>query len=184
VDDREAVARLRGGDIEALSTLVGAYQEKAIQTAWLVTGDPALAEDIVQAAFVRAYQRIHQFEDGRPFGPWFMRIVINDAIKQAKRRNRQVSLEAGESGLAELLTDGNPSPAAQMEEAQFRRKVRTILWRLPPQQRAAIVMRYFLEMTEEEIADAMHSARGTVKSRLHRARERLRVLFRPLKDGR
>jgi len=184
MDEREAVMRLRAGDIRGLSTLVSLYQEKAIQSAYLVTGDPRLAEDIVQTAFVRAYERFHQFDDGRSFEPWFVRIVVNDAIKVARRQGRQVSLDAGEHSLAELLTDANPGPAVRMEEAEFRQAVRTALKRLTPQQRAAIVMRYFLEMTEDEIADTAHSARGTVKSRLHRARERLRVLLKPLAGGR
>jgi len=167
-----------------LSALVGLYQQKAIQSAYLVTGDTMLAEDLVQAAFVRSYQRIDQFDDARPFGPWFIRIVINDAIKVAQRQNRQVSLDAGEHSLAELLTDPNPGPAVQMEEAEFRQAVRTALKRLTPQQRAAIVMRYFLEMTEDEIAVAIHSPPGTVKSRLHRARQHLRALLNPLAGGR
>jgi RNA polymerase sigma-70 factor (ECF subfamily) len=184
MDERESVRRLQEGDIEGLSALVGLHQKKALQSAYLVTGDPALAEDIVQAAFVRAYERIHQFNDARPFGPWFTRIVINDAIKAAQRRKREVSLEAGEPSLAELLSDGNPGPATQMEEADFRFAVRKALGCLAPRQRAAIVMRHFLEMSEDEIAVAMHSPPGTVKSRLHRARERLRALLRPLPGGR
>jgi RNA polymerase sigma-70 factor (ECF subfamily) len=184
MDEREAVMRLKVGDIGGLSALVRLYQEKAIWSAYLVVGDPRLAEDIVQAAFVRAYERIQQFDDARPFGPWFVRMVINDAVKAAQRRKREVSLEAGELSLAELLSDGNPGPAAQIEEADFRLAVRKALGCLAPHQRAAIVMRYFLEMSEDEIADAMLSARGTVKSRLHRARQRLRALLRPLADGR
>jgi RNA polymerase sigma-70 factor (ECF subfamily) len=180
MDEREAVRRLQEGDIGGLSALVSLHQKKAVQSAYLVTSDPALAEDIVQAAFVHAYERIHQFNDARPFAPWFIRIVMNDAIKAAQRRKREVSLEAGEPSLAELLSDGNPGPATQMEEADFRLAVRKALGCLAPRQRAAIVMRYFLEMTEDEIADTMHSARGTVKSRLHRARERLQGLLNPL----
>ena len=184
MDEREAVRRLQEGDIGGLSALVSLHQKKAVQCAYLITGDPALAEDVVQAAFVRAYERIGQFDDGRPFASWFVRIVINDAIKAAQRRSREVSLETGEPSLADLLSDGNPGPAAQMEEADFRFAVRKALRRLAPRQRAAIVMRYFLEMTEDEIAAAMHSPPGTVKSRLHRARERLRALLRPLPGGR
>lgn len=184
MDEREAVMRLRAGDIRGLSTLVSLHQKRAVQSAYLVTSDPAVAEDIVQAAFVHAYERIHQFDDARPFGPWFMRMVVNNAIKAAQRRKREVSLEAGEPSLGELLSDGNPGPATQMEEADFRLAVRRALGYLAPRQRAAIVMRYFLEMTEDEIAAAMHSPPGTVKSRLHRARERLRALLRPLPGGR
>lgn len=184
MDDQEAISLLKGGDIGGLAALVRRHQGRGIQAAYLVTGDVGMAEDIVQTAFVRVYERIHQFDVGRPFRPWFLRIVINDAIKAARRRNWHVSLDSGEPSLADLLADGNSGPAAQMEEAEYRRAVRAALDRLSPEQRAAIVMRYFLEMTEDEMVEAASWPRGTVKSRLYRARERLRGLLRPLADGR
>jgi RNA polymerase sigma-70 factor (ECF subfamily) len=180
MDELEAVKHLKEGDIGSLSVLVGLYQKKAIQSAYLITGDSPLAEDVVQTAFVRAYQRISQFDDGRPFWPWFVRIVMNDAVKAAQRLKREVSLDAGEPSLAELLADGDPGPAAQMEDADFRLAVRKALACLTPRQREAVVLRYFLDMTEDEIAAAMDSPPGTVKSRLYRARESLRALLLPL----
>jgi len=184
MEEREAIARLKGGDIGGLEALVHKYQVQAVRTAYLIIRDRALAEDIVQAAFLRAYERIGQFDAGRPFGPWFLRSVVNDAAKAAARRERQVSLDAGSEGektpLADLLVDPSPGPDDLMEAAETRQTVWAALGKLPPAQRAAIVQRYYLDLSEAEMADELACPPGTVKWRLHVARKRLRALLRPL----
>jgi RNA polymerase sigma-70 factor (ECF subfamily) len=184
MEEQEAIARLKRGDIGGLEALVRKYQVQAVRAAYLITRDRALAEDIVQAAFLRAYERIGQFDTGRSFGPWFLRSVINDAVKAAARRKRQVSLEASPEGegasLANLLADPGPGPDDLMEAAEFRQTVWAALGELPPAQRAAIVLRYYLDLSEAEMADELACPPGTVKWRLHAARKRLRTLLRPL----
>src|SRR3954467_7626853 len=94
MDEREAIARLAGGDISGLELLVSRYQVQAVRAAYLVCRNSALAEDIVQEAFLRAYERIEQFDPDRPFHPWFLRMVVNDALKAASRAGKVVSLDA------------------------------------------------------------------------------------------
>lgn len=184
MEEREAIARLKRGDIGGLEALVRKYQVQAVRTAYLITRDRALAEDIVQAAFLRAYERIGQFDARRSFGPWFLRSVVNDALKAAARRKRQVSLEAGSEGeetsLADLLADPGPGPADLTEAAETCQTVWAALGKLPPAQRATIVQRYYLNLSEVEMADELACPPGTVKWRLHAARKRLRTLLRPL----
>ena len=184
MEEQEAIARLKRGDIGGLEALVCKYQVQAVRTAYLITRDRALAEDIVQTAFLRAYERIGQFDAGRPFGPWFLRSVVNDAVKAATRRERQVSLEAGPEGegasLANLLASPGPGPDGLVEAAETRQAVWAALGELPPAQRAAIVLRYYLDLSEAEMADELACPPGTVKWRLHAARKRLRTLLRPL----
>ena len=131
---------------------------------------------------MRVYERIHQFDGERPFRPWLMRIVINDAIKTSRRRSRYISLDGKEPSLSDLMADENPGPAALMEQSEYRQAVRFALKQLSSEQRAAVVMRYFLEMTEAEMAERAAWPRGTVKSRLYRARQQLKCLLRPLLD--
>jgi len=184
MEEQEAIARLKRGDIGGLEALVRRYQVQAVRTAYLITCDHALAEDIVQAAFLRACEHIGQFDAGRPFGPWFLRSVANDAVKAAARRERQVSLEADSEGeetsLADLLADPDPGPNDLVEAAEVRQTVWAALGKLPPAQRAAIVLRYYLDLSEAEMADELACPPGTVKWRLHAARKRLRRLLRPL----
>lgn len=183
MEEAEAIAQLKQGDIGGLEVLVRRHQVQAVRTAFLVTRDRAMAEDIVQAAFVRAYERIEQFDTGRPFGPWFLRSVVNDAIKAASRRERWVSLEASNGAqtvLADLLADPNPGPADLVEAADIRRAVWEALGMLPPTQRAATVLRYYLGLSEAEMVVELTCPQGTVKWRLHAARKRLRTLLHSL----
>ncbi|MBC7251671.1 MAG: sigma-70 family RNA polymerase sigma factor [Anaerolineae bacterium] len=184
--EQTAIARLKRGDISGLEALVRKYQVQAVRAAYLITRDRALAEDIVQTAFLRAYERIGQFDAGRPFGPWFLRSVVNDAVKAAARREHQVSLETNseeendKTSLAEFLADPGPGPDDLVEAAEVRQAVQVALGKLPPAQRAVIVLRYYLDLSEAEMADELACPPGTVKWRLHAARKRLRTLLRPL----
>jgi RNA polymerase sigma-70 factor (ECF subfamily) len=173
IDEQEAVARLQRGDIGGLELLVRRYQEPALRAAVLVCRDAALAEDLVQAAFVRAYERIGQFDARRPFGPWFIRGVVNDALKAVTRR-RQVPLDP--AGLETPAAPGD-DPEARLAAAETREAVWAVLDELTPPQRAAIVLRYYADLSDAEIAQMLDCPPGTVRRRLHDARRRLRRLL-------
>ncbi len=158
------------------------YQVPATRAADVIVRDRALADDIVQTAFLRVYERIGQFDASRPFAPWFLRIVVNDALKAASRRERHVSLEArigGEICLGDLLPDPAPGPVDAAEKAELCNAVWAAVGKLTPAQRSAIAQRYYLGLSEAEIADELKVLPGTVRWRLHKAKERLRTLLRP-----
>jgi RNA polymerase sigma-70 factor (ECF subfamily) len=181
VDDREAIARLKQGDIAGLEGLFRKYQLQAVRAADFVVRDPALAQDIVQSAFLRAYERIAQFQDEKPFGPWFLRMVVNAAIQAAKRQQRRVSFENNGSVPDASIAAQLSSIDLQLEEALERDETRQAIWealsRLSPEQRAAVVMRYYLSLSLEEMAEQASAPTGTVKWRLHAALKRLRGLL-------
>ncbi len=183
MDERLALARLRRGDIGGLETLVEIYGVKAVRTAYLITRDRTAAEDIVQAAFLRVHERIHQYQPDRPFEPWFLRVVINDAVKVASRGQRQVSIEANfaesDLSLADILVDPTPEPADEYERQEIREAVWEAMGQLTPKQRAVAVLRYYLGYAEVEMAEYLTLPTGTVKWRLHAARERLQQLLTP-----
>jgi RNA polymerase sigma-70 factor (ECF subfamily) len=178
-DERNAIDLLRRRNIGGLETLVRRYQQQATRAAYLVVRDRQLAEDIVCDAFLRCYERIQLFDANRPFAPWFLRIVVNDALKAAQRRARHVSLDTALGGLsfADLLPDQVAGPDLAAERAELRRDVEVALQSLTPRQRAAIVLYYFVGLSGPEIADYMSSPLGTVKRRLHDGRARLRTLL-------
>ena len=180
MEEREAVERLRSGDIAGLEALVKVHQTRALRAAYLITRDRASAEDVVQGAFVRSYERAGQLDPQRPFGPWFARIVVNDAVKEAARRERTVPfLEGGAAAQASLLEDPGLGPQEEAEAAEARRWVWAALGKLPPAQRAAVVQRYYLGMSEAEMSERDESPPGTNKSRLYAARKGLSKLLRP-----
>jgi len=172
VNDSDAIARLKQGDIGGLEHLVARYQVEAVRTAYLITRDRGLAEDIVQSSFLRIAARIEQFDASLPFAPWFLRCVINDTLKLVTRQRRSVSLDS-----FALLTSTAPSPDELASTAETSAEIWAALGRLSADQRAAIVFRYYLGMSEAEMSAQLDIPPGTVKWRLHAARQRLRHLL-------
>jgi RNA polymerase sigma-70 factor (ECF subfamily) len=156
--------------------LVARYQAKAVRVAFLITHDELLAEDVVQDTYVRLYRKIGQFDSARPFEPYLLRSVVNAALNSTRRMKRQVSLD-GDPGQVEQLLSQTASVESEVDSLQLKQKIIAALAKLEPRQRAAIVQRYYLEMSEKEMAVALEAAPGTVKWLLNTARARLRDLL-------
>ena len=179
--DQDAISRLQEGDLNGLGTLVRRYQARAVHAAYAILFDRALAEDVVQTAFVRVAERIAQFDDERPFAPWFFRIVVNDALKLAKKRKRDLSLEEQldqpTAQLAKRIADPDPKPDQVMEHKETQRMILGAIKSLPPGQRAAIVMRYYLDMSMADMSAKTGRPLSTIKWWLRDGRRRLRGLM-------
>ncbi len=176
MDDHEAILWMKNGQIEGLEVLVNRYQVGAVRTAFLITHDKALAEDVVQETFIRLYQRIHHFDETRLIEPYLMRSVANAALNVVRRDGKVVSLETDTTSL-EILLEHAASVESQVEYNQLSHEILQALSKLSPRQRAVIVQRYYLEMSEQEMAQALDAAPGTIKWLLNAARTRLRVLL-------
>ncbi len=177
-DDVEAIRRLKCGDIGGLEMLVSCYQARAIETAFLITQDVLLAEDVVQDVFLHIYRSIQRFDEERSFEPYLMRGVINAALDAVEKRSRWVPYrDDGEVGRLEALISQAASVEDQVEFFQMKQKIKIALANLPPRQRVVIVQRYYLEMSEKEMAEALPAAPGTIKWLLNAARARLRTLL-------
>ena len=178
MDETQAVQQLKQGDISGLEFLVARHQVKAVRTAYLITRDLGLAEDVAQDSFLQAFRSIRGFDSTRPFEPWFMRSVVNASVKMMQRSAKQVEVgdEADESLFAELAARVE-SVEEQVESIEVQNQIWDAMQKLSPRQRAVIVQRYFLEMSEKEMAEEAGSAVGTVKWMLNAARERLRGLI-------
>lgn len=181
--EQTAIARLKHGHLDGLEVLVNTYQALAVQAAYLIVRDAPLAEDIVQEAFLRAAERIYQYDENRPFKAWFLRSVVNAALKSAKRQQRLVPLEPDPqeevAAAARWLLDPGPLPEEWVEARETRQVVWKALGCLPPEQRAAVVLRYFLGMKETEMAASLDWPLSTLRWRLRTAQQRLRILLRP-----
>jgi len=182
-EEIEAIALLKRGDVRGLEVLVRKYQLDSVRIANAITKDFSLAEEIVQEAFLRVYQCIDQYDDARPFRSWFLRIIVNDALKALTYQNRFVSLEgAGEfdgSDLAGILSESS----LWFEQEEFglthenAQALQEMLNNLTPEHRAVLELKYYLDMSDEEIAMTVHIPLGTVKSRLHVAKMVLRSML-------
>ena len=147
-----------------------------------IGGDPDAAEDAAQEAFVKAYAALGRFRAGSPFRPWLLRIVANEARNRRRSAGRRanLALRAAEDRRPD---DAAPSPESAVLASERRSILLTALNGLRDDDREVISARYFLELSESETAEALGIPRGTVKSRLSRALERLRVQLGSAEPG-
>lgn len=179
MDDLQAIRRLKNGDIGGLEVLIVCYQVKAVQTAYLVTRNEPMAEDVVHDAFVRFYERVRHFDETRPFEPYFLRSVVNSALNAVEKEHTAASFDDDlDAPVLQTLLTRAVSVEAQVEYVQLKTEIARALDSLSPRQRAAVVQRYFLELSEKEMADTLKAAPGTIKWLLNAARGRLRILLR------
>jgi RNA polymerase sigma factor (sigma-70 family) len=175
-EDAVLVERSRNGDQDAYAELVTRYQAIAARTAYVITGTAADAEDVAQDAFVKAYYALDRFRAGAPFRPWLLRIVANEAINRRKAAGRRPTV--GLSVVEDRASgDTALSPEASALARERRELVLDALRQMREEDRLVIAYRYFFDLSEIEMADALGVARGTVKSRLSRAIARLRAVM-------
>lgn len=175
-DDLVAVKQLRNGDIKGLETLVYFYQVKAMRAAFLILRDEQLAEDVVQDTFLRLFKHIHRFDERRPFGPYLLRSVVNAALDAAQRESKQEQV-SDQLEIIERLLQHAMTVEAQAEFNTVKHDIHRALEAISPRQRAAVVMRYYLGMSEKDMAEILNVRPGTVKWLLNAARERLRIIL-------
>jgi RNA polymerase sigma-70 factor (ECF subfamily) len=153
----------RGNEDELVTRLIGEH-DRAYRAAWLVLRDRELAEETVQEAFLRVWRFRGALPDGEAIRPWLYRVVVNTAISVHRHEQKRSEREP----LA--MRSGPPGPSADPDD---RIAVADALDRLPEHLRIPVVLRYWVGLSEKEIAAAISRRPGTVKSRLHEARERL-----------
>src|SRR5271167_4300453 len=178
-DEGTLVAAAKGGDITAFETLVGRYERKIFRLAQNITQNKEDAEDVMQEAFLKAYQHLPEFEGNSRFYTWLVRIAVNQALmKLRKRRPNQVSLdeeiETGDDSFFRDVEDWGPSPAERFEQTQLHEILNSAISELDPSFRIVFQLRDIEEMSTEETADVLHLSVPAVKSRLLRARLKLR----------
>jgi RNA polymerase sigma factor (sigma-70 family) len=176
LDESELVERARRGDHQAYGELVHAYQAIAFRTAFLIAGGATEAEDAAQEGFVKAWRALGRFRAGAPFRPWLLRIVANEAHNRRRSVGRRAHL-AVRAAAAEPSGGAAPSPEASVLDSERRDELLAAVNDLPDEQRLVVALRYFAGLSEEEVAETLGIAHGTVKSRTSRALERLRESY-------
>lgn len=175
-EDSALVERARRGDEHAYAELVTRYQALAARTAYVITGSDADAEEAAQEGFVKAFYALDRFRTGAPFRPWLLRIVANEAINRRKAAGRRPTVELSVAG-DRPSADTALSPEGAALATERRAEVLTALGTLREEDRLVIAYRYFFDLSEAEMANALGVAPGTVKSRLSRSLARLRAVM-------
>jgi RNA polymerase sigma-70 factor (ECF subfamily) len=173
LSDDNLIGRVKRDDRKAFEALVRRYQDVAFRTAWIIVRDAQDAEDVTQAAFIKAWLAIDRFHAGAPFRPWLLRIVANEAKNsvQSRRRHR---LHTATDADPDRETGHAISLEQQVLDNEQAQGLIDHINHLNDQDRTVIYCRYALDLPEAEIASILDCPRGTVKSRLHRALGRLR----------
>ena len=173
LEDGELVGLARRGDAHAYEELVRRHQVAAARVAYLVLRSGQEVEDVVQEAFIKAYRALGRFREDAPFRPWLFRIVANEARNRRRSAGRHARLALR---LAQDRPSGDaaPSPESAVLRDEDRATILEAVSRMRDDDRLVIGYRYFLDMNERDMAEALGCAPGTVKSRLSRALARLR----------
>jgi RNA polymerase sigma-70 factor (ECF subfamily) len=178
-DEGVLVAAAKSGDIDAFETLVGRYERKIFRLAQNITQNKEDAEDVMQEAFLKSYQHLSEFQGNSRFYTWLVRIAVNQALmKLRKRRPNQVSLDeevdTGEDTMPREVEDWGPSPEERYKQAELGQILTSTIAELEPPFRIVFQLRDIEELSTEETAEALGLSIPAVKSRLLRARLKLR----------
>jgi RNA polymerase sigma factor (sigma-70 family) len=173
------IRRAQRGDGDAFGRLVRAHEALAHRVAAFIAG-PRHAEDVTQLAFINAFRALERFQVGRPFEPWLVQIVVNQARTALRQEGRQVDLATRASALLAPRHGSADEADVRALRAEARTALDGALARLPAKHREVVACRYLLDLSEEETATVLGLRPGTVKSRLSRGLARLR---RELEDA-
>lgn len=173
------IAQAQQGREEAFTCLVEVYQTHVYNLCYRMLGEAEAAEDAAQETFLRAYQHLHRYDRSRPFATWLLSIAAHYCIDRLRRRRLPtLSLDGQRGEDGPEWPDGNaPLPEDELIRSEQRYRIQALLAHLEPTDGAAIVLRYWYDASEAEIAEALNLTISAVKSRLHRARRRLADLW-------
>lgn len=184
-DEHDLIRRCQTGDMQAFRHLVERYEDRIYGLAHSMIGDREAAKDAAQEAFIRAYRALGKFEGKSSFYTYLYRIATNVCLTVAQREQRRpdrVSLDGMQEVNAMALDRfwGTDEPLNDIDRIGLRDQIQNVLDLLSPEHRAVVVLKDIEDFSQEEIADVLGLSIGTVKSRISRARARLRDLLMPL----
>jgi RNA polymerase sigma-70 factor, ECF subfamily len=192
-DEMALVQAAKAGDLGAFEQLVKRYDRNVFRIAQHITQNREDAEDVVQDAFLKAYENLGQFQGQSKFYTWLVRIAVNEALMKLRRRRpeRMVSLDeevkTEDDSMPREIADWSPNPEQLYTQGELHDILQRTIQGLPPSFRTVFVLRDVEGLSTEETADALELSIPAVKSRLLRARlqlrERLNKYFRQRKDG-
>jgi RNA polymerase sigma-70 factor, ECF subfamily len=191
--DAIAVERTLAGDREAFRVLVERHSQSVFRLAYRMTGNQHDAEEVVQEAFLRAYQKLEQFQERANFGTWVYRIAANYAIDRMRQRRSEdakvdtrgdVGPDGEERDRMSLVPDGAPSPERLAQSKELARQLRRALGELTHAERTAFVMRHWGGSGIEEISEALQLSASAAKNTVFRSVQKLRRALEPYVERR
>lgn len=181
VEDRQLIAECLKGQTEAFGELVRRYQDRLYNAVFRIIDSSEDAQDVVQEAFLSAYQALDGFKGQSGFFTWLYRIAMNEAISLKRKQRVTIPIKPRYEEEAQPQDQSAQSrPGEAAERAEEEQKLQRALNRLSPEHRSVLVLKDIEDLKYEEIAEALQVPIGTVRSRLHRARVELREILEGL----
>jgi RNA polymerase sigma-70 factor (ECF subfamily) len=178
-DEMTWIIQAQHGDSESFTLIVEAYQTPVYNLCYRMLGESELAEDAAQETFLKAYQNLTRYDRERSFATWLLSIAAHHCIDRLRRRRfTSISIDEDEEGQTDLPDRSAPNPELETQNKQEKDRLHHLLQSLDPIDRAAVVMRYWQDCSEAEIARNLKLTVPAVKSRLHRARKALAELWK------
>jgi RNA polymerase sigma-70 factor (ECF subfamily) len=177
-EDAVLVRKAQEGDVDAFESLVRKYQQTVYAVCRRLTGAHQSADDLAQETFIKAYFALATFDSRWPFYPWLRKIAVNTSLNYLKSRKRERPLT--DEALAGRGSNPQPArdlPQARLEQAEFEARFRRAVDSLPEEQKSVFVLRFYEDLSYEEISRTLEVPQGTVMSRLNRARQKLKALL-------
>lgn len=175
-DEQTWILQAQQGSDEAFTRLVEEHQTHVYNLCYRMLGEPEAAEDAAQESFLRAYQNLHRYDQSRPFPTWLLSIAAHYCIDRLRRRKLSVfsmDEETDDGATFEIADPASPDPEVESVKREERNRLHILLKDLDETDRAAIIMRYWYDYSEMEIAESLRLTVSAVKSRLHRSRRAL-----------
>jgi len=175
-DEKTWVIQAQQGSDEAFTQLVETYQKPVYNLCYRMLGEPEAAEDAAQETFLRAYQNLHRYDTSRSFGTWILSIAAHyciDLLRKKKFKMFSMDAENDDGTTFELPDASAPDPEVESVKREQRDRLHILLKDLDTTDRAAVIMRYWYDFSEVEIANSLNLTVSAVKSRLHRSRKAL-----------
>ena len=177
-EEQTWIFQAKNGSDEAFTYIVETYQTPVYNLCYRMLGHAEAAEDAAQETFLRAYQHLHRYDIKRPFATWLLSIAAHYCIDRMRKRKLPVfSVDEDEETTFEIPDAEALHPETETVNGEHREQVHLMVGALDATDRAAIVMRYWYDFSEKEIAEALNLTVSAVKSRLHRARKQLGKLW-------
>lgn len=177
-EEQTWVIQAQNGSDEAFTYLVETYQTPVFNLCYRMLGEPEAAEDAAQETFLRAYRHLHRYDIKRPFATWLLSIAAHYCIDRLRRKKLPAfSVDEDEERTFEIPDADALLPETEAVRGEQQEQIHALVGKLDSTDRAAIVMRYWYDFSEAEIADALNLTVSAVKSRLHRARKQLGKLW-------
>ena len=183
LSDDEVIASVRRGEIETFEVIMRRYNQRLYRTVYGILGTDSETEDVIQDAYVRAYTHLDQFAGRASFSTWLVRIAIHEALRRARRRRREGSLEATPAAeYDESSTNTVTDPEGVTLAREIEGRLEVAVKSLPTIYRVAFLLREVEKLSTDETASCLGISREVVKVRLHRARAMLREALRAYED--